>query len=153
MESVPFQVKSLFSLCSVNTYGPLSVNWIYKSIGSESFQLVHLADLARHHWITHLDLSLQRMWSWLWQEWAEWSEQNKIFFKATFDTYEIFVSVGGFIHQAQFFMDKVLNDTRADLCKGDASSDEDNSNGCNGTPDHRATLHGDQDCVRVGSVA
>ena len=50
-------------------------------------------------------------------------------------------------------MDKVFDDTRADLCKGDASSDEDNSKSCNGAPDHRATLHGDQDCVLVGSVA
>ena len=43
-------------------------------------------------------------------------------------------------------MDEVLHNARPDLSEGDATGDEDDAEGGHGAPDHRAALHGGQDC-------
>ena len=80
------------------------------------------------------------------------SSQEAIF-KSTANTHKIFVSVGGLVHQAEFFMDEVLNNARPDLCESDANGNEDDPDGRDGTPDHRAALHGERLCGRVCSAA
>ena len=74
-------------------------------------------------------------------------------FKSTANTHKIFISVGGLVHQAEFFMDEVLNNARPDLCECDANGDEDDPDGRHGAPDHRAALHGERLCGRVCSAA